>query len=484
VKSTTDHDKDDGKKPQPKTNGDDLRRALNWILIDDIFAKVRLHGNVKWKPLALVCLAIFWVWSSQPGLVEAAKDAIATVGKLFGCDAVAVKSYQALTDALVGYTPQLLPVLWARLQSLMQKSGPAAWRVGKWLPLAVDGSRVSVPRTQPNEERFNKPKKPRGKKKSRANKRSRQAQRKRPKHRTKSRYNPQAVGPQMWLTILWHIGSRLPWCWKLGPSYSSERAHLEKLLKELRFPAFTLFCGDAGFVGYDFWRSILNEGHSFLMRVGGNVRLLKGLGVVRQRGDIVYCWPDEVMRKKKQPPLVLRLLCFHDGRGEVYLVTNILDDEELTAEQASRIYRGRWGIELQFRALKQTYGKAKLRARTPDIAEIELHWSLLGLTMLQLLALKEQTRAGEPADKTSIAAVLRIIRSMIADPLETRPPSASLPSRMRNATTDSYQRHSQKKSRNYPRRKNEPWTGPPIITTATEEQRQRASEFLAGRRVA
>ena len=482
MKSTKEHDKPDGKKPQGKTNGDDLRRALNWIVIDDIFAHVRLHGNVKWKPLALVCLAIVWVWSSQPGLVDAANAAFATVAKLFGSDAVAVISYQALTAALVRYTPQLLPALWARVQSLMQQSGQAAWRVGKWLPLAVDGSRVSVPRTQQNEERFNKPRKPRGKKKSREQTQSAcpaQAQ----KQRTKSHYDPQAVGPQMWLTLLWHIGLRLPWCWKLGPSYSSERGHLEKLLGELRFLEFTLFCGDAGFVGYEFWRSILDHGHSFLIRVGGNVRLLKRLGVVRQRGDIVYCWPDEAM-KKKQPPLVLRLLRFHDGRGEVYLVTNILDDKELTAEQASLIYRGRWGIELQFRSLKQTYGRAKLRPRTPEIAEIELHWSLLGLTMLQLLAMKEQTRAGEPADKTSIAAVLRIIRSMIAEPSETRPPSASLGNRLRNATTDSYQRSSKKQSRNYPRRKEEPCTGPPIVLTATENQREKARNILAGQRVA
>ena len=59
MKSTKERDKRVGKKPQRKTNGDDLRRALNWILIDDIFAHMRLHGNVKWKPLALVCLAIF-----------------------------------------------------------------------------------------------------------------------------------------------------------------------------------------------------------------------------------------------------------------------------------------------------------------------------------------------------------------------------------------------------------------------------------------
>ena len=281
----------------------------------------------------------------------------------------------------------------------------------------------------------------------------------------------------MWLTLVWHIGLRLPWCWKLGPSYSSERAHLETLLKEHRFPENTLFTADAGFVGYDFWRAIVAQAQSFLIRVGGNVRLLKNLGVVRQRGDLVYCWPEKAM-KKKQPPLVLRLLRFHDGRGEVYLVTNVLDELELSAAQASLIYRRRWGIELQFRSLKQTYGRAKLRARSPEIAEIELHWSLLGLTMLQLLALKEQAQFGEPADKTSLAAVLRIVRAMMAAHSETRVPSASLGKRLEGATTDSYQRHSKKKSRNYPRRKEEPWTGAPVIVTATAEQRRRAATIL------
>lgn len=473
--------KDKGKRPRhsppPKTNGHDLRRAIDWIVIGSIFAGVRLHGNVKWKPVALVRLATFWVWSSQPGLVEAADDAIALVTKLFG-ERVAVRSYQALTTALVRYTSQLLRPLWVRLQSLMQQSSESHWRLGKWLPLAVDGSRVTVPRTERNEERFNKPRKARRTKKSGTKKRGRYANRKPQKQSVKSHYNPQAVGPQMWLTLVWHIGLSLSWCWKVGPSYSSERAHLETLLGEQRIPEYALFCADAGFVGYDFWRSIVDHGHSFLVRVGGNVRLLKDLGVVRQRGEIVYCWPDKAM-KKKQPPLVLRLLCFHNGRGEVYLVTNILDEAELAAKQASLIYRRRWGVELQFRAFKQTYGRAKLRARTPEIAEVELTWSLLGLTMLQLLALKEQAHAGEPAEKTSIATVLRIIRSMMTAQSETRSRSASLGTRLANATTDSYQRHGKKRSRNYPRRKEEPSAGPPVIVAATAEQRDSARKFLA-----
>ena len=97
--------KDNGKRrsnyPPPKTNGHDLRRAIEWIVNGGIFAAVRLHGNVKWTPFGLVCLAIFWVWSSQSGLVEAAKDAIGMVANLFGQGAVAVSSYQTLTAALV-----------------------------------------------------------------------------------------------------------------------------------------------------------------------------------------------------------------------------------------------------------------------------------------------------------------------------------------------------------------------------------------------
>ena len=78
---------------------------------------------------------------------------------------------------------------------------------------------------------------------------------------------------------------------------------------------------DAGFVGHDFWQSILDQGGHFLVRVGGNVHLLRGLGQMRRRGDFVYLWPQAVMNRK-QPPLVLRLITFQGPRGKVYLVTD------------------------------------------------------------------------------------------------------------------------------------------------------------------
>ena len=175
----------------------------------------------------------------------------------------------------------------------------------------------------------------------------------------------------MRLTIIRHLGLSLPWSWKIGPSYSSERAHVLEMLERQIFPENTLFCGDAGFVGYDFWQEIRVRGHHFLVRVGGNVRLLKRLGYVRESEGIVYCWPDAVA-KKQQPPLVLRLLHFSDRRGEIYLIKSVLNKKALTDIQASEIYRRR-GIEIQFHSLKQTFQRSKLRSRSSECAETELH---------------------------------------------------------------------------------------------------------------
>jgi hypothetical protein len=458
------------RNPAASSNGVQLRRAVNWVLNSHIFTQVKLHGNVKWLPGVLVTLALLWVWSDEKSLVAAALEAIDRLTSLFGSRAVG--SYQALTGALCRYTDQLLPPLWARMQRLMEECGGSLWRVGRWLPLAVDGSRVSVPRTKKNEERFCKPKK-KGRKK-RAKKRGRHAGRSVPRRPQKSHYDPQAVGPQMWLTLVWHIGLRLPWCWRTGPSFSSERGHLSELLDQHSFLPDTLFCADAGFVGYDFWQDIARHGHHFLIRVGGNVRLLRKLGYVREGKDIVYCWPVAAV-KKKQLPLALRLLQFSGRGGIVYLVTNVLDDKKLTHAQAKTIYRKRWGIEIQFRSFKQTFGRCKLRSRTPEIATVELHWSLLGLWVLQLLAYKEQTTVDEPDPRTSIATVLRIMRSILHEEHHVPCKRQTLADRLKSARIDTYKRHSQKKSRNYPRRKEEPFSGAPQIRVASATLRIKAT---------
>ena len=196
----------------PRTNGDDLRRALDWIVNDKMFANLRLHGNVGWTAASLVRLAVFWVWNSESSLVAAANDAIACVTRMFGDSAVG--SYQALTNALHRYSNQLLPILCVRMQGLMRKLDDASSRIGRWVVFAVDGSRLKVPRTRENERRFCKPK---AKSRKKSFKRKHKTKRTKSAVRQRTRKNPRPEGPLMWLTIIWHVGHRLPWCWKIGP---------------------------------------------------------------------------------------------------------------------------------------------------------------------------------------------------------------------------------------------------------------------------
>ena len=92
--------------------------------------------------------------------------------------------------------------------------------------------------------------------------------------------------------MLWHMKLRLPWTWRIGPSNSSERGHVVELLEQEEFPEETLFCGDAGFVGYPLWSTILKSLANFLVRVGANVNLLSETADIQKcAGRIVRCWP-------------------------------------------------------------------------------------------------------------------------------------------------------------------------------------------------
>lgn len=456
------------KNARRNTHGQQLAQAVNWIVTPRLFADVKVHGNINWLVIHLVQVAVLWAWSSNRKMVEAADEAIEDASKLF--DAQGICSYQTLINGLKRYSGTILEALCPRMHQLMEQVDDSRFRIGLWLVLAVDGSRISTCRTLPNEHRFCKTKSSHTKKQKKTKKRGRTAKERMPVTK-KTHYDPQPVGPQVWLTLLWHVGLQMPWSWKIGPSYSSERGHFLELLESLEFPENTLICGDAGFVGYDFWKSIDDAGHGFLVRVGSACSFLKKLGRVQERDGIVYSWPKE-KQQRKQPPLVLRLMRFHDGKGEVYLVTNQLCSRKLSDARCEQIYRQRWGVEVQFRALKQTYDRTKLLGRTPDVVQQELTWSIVGLWIMQLLAHRDQVDMFEAARKTSIAVVIGVIQRILRRPDTMAKRGDSFRHQLSRALTDGYQRKGVKKSRNYPRRKEEPSAGPPKIEQATAEQKR------------
>lgn len=446
---------------QPITHAVLLRRALCWFASDDSFSELARHGNVGWSAMQLATLAVLWAWSDRSTLTAAFVNARDLALEMSG--AVAMTTYQGMMGALRSYTDSLLALLWEHLHVRMERVAGKHWRLGIWLALAVDGSRFTTPRTAHNERAFAIQNYGHGRK---AKSRTKWKNKKR-----RSKKLPEPVKPQIWLTLIWHMGLKLPWVWRTGPSTASERAHLLEMIDTQKFPKNTLFCGDAGFVGHEFWNTIHSQGLHFLVRVGANVHLLKQLGVARQRGNRVYLWPNDVARRG-QPPLELRLIEFQGARAPVFLVTNVLSESDLSPRHAAQLYRLRWGVELQFRALKQTFGRTKLRSRTPENALVELHWSVIGLTLVQLFAIKEQITIGSPPAHSSVALALAAIQDAVRHwSREVHAPHAFV-RRLQEATKDNYARRGSKRARYRPNSNEEPCATAPIIKIATPKQRR------------
>jgi Transposase DDE domain len=346
------------------------------------------------------------------------------------------EAYGGFAAALARSSPALVAGIVRRFQRQMQDLSDPRWRCRGWQAFGVDGTRIETPHTAANEAGLGCA----GREKS---------------------------APQVFLTAAWHLGLNLPWDFRTGPGTDSERRHLEAMLPDL--PAGSLLVADAGFCGYQLCRNILAAGHSFLFRVGSNVTLLTELGWhVEQRGDLVSLWPQNF---RDQPPLVLRLIVLSRGKQAIYLVTNVLDPEQLSAADAAALYELRWGAEVGYRSYKQTLDRRILKSRTPATCLVEAQWTMLGLWLLGLLCVSRQ-RAGGPS-RWSVAVARDAVRRALRQ--SDQPGRAgALDAELRRARIDVYARDRPKAARNYPRKKRDRPPGPPKIKPATSKQIQQA----------
>ncbi len=136
------------------------------------------------------------------------------------------------------------------------------------------------------------------------------------------------------------------------------------------------------------------------------------------------------------------------------------EKNKLSVRQIRNIYKQRWGIEVEFRGLKQTLDKAELRCRNEVRIRTELHWSLMAMTIAELFELKVQL--GEPPaacpfefqtppvelstipQKRSLAETVRALGWSLHHLSETPLVVESLPAKLWRAKTDSYERQGSK----------------------------------------
>jgi len=460
------------KQPENKTV---FRELLNWVASEsELFAKDEFHGNIKWNPEQLAVQALIWSWQEAKNVTDAFDQTLEICVEL-GLENTA-KTYTAFMNALAAYADVFSSRLRGQYQALAEKVGGRHWRNADWLLIGFDGSRATAPRTVSNERAFCAPNYGNGQRAKYGKKKSKGMRRQRNKEN-----KPQPQAPQAWITMMWHMNLRLPWTWRLGPSNSSERGHVLEMLEQEEFPAETLFCGDAGFVGYPLWQAILLAQADFLVRVGGNVKLLSQTADIQNSGGgIVLCWPKGKMNSG-HPPLRLRLIKVKVGKTNMWMLTSVLDPRKLSKKQIIRFYKMRWGIEVEFRGLKQTIDKHKLRCRNSDRLLVELDWSIRGMAVAELLALREQISAEkadgyDPIDR-SLANTMRALRKCMRTLNERPEPEDGLLYQLSQALVQRYDNRTDKRARYRPKNPDKKPLGDPEIRKMTKEERGKLREI-------
>lgn len=406
------------------------------------FSRLGVHDSTDWTPQRLAYSATLMACGEQTQLTERLAAVNACLHE--ACPHWKLgTSYAGWSKALLREGPRLLPHVMQRLRRELLKLPRS--RRGRHLPFALDGTHLTCPRTAVNQAAMGDVGKPNGM-------------------------------PLLSLTVLLHLDTGLPWDFRVGPGIESERSHGLAMLDSL--PPDALLVADAGFIGYDWCRELLRKSRHFLLRVGGNVTLLRELGYEFEvDGSTVYLWPLDCQRTQ-QPPLRLRLIVVQDEHKQpVYLVTSLFDPADLTDQEATEIYQQRWGIELFYRTAKQTFGHHTLHSRTPETCYQEASWSVVGVLLLGLMTARQLSVNGRDSRTWSPAGARKVVCRMLRNERPCPRTRRCFLRVLAECVKDGYHRQRPKASRSYPRKKHQKPPGPPKIRVSTQQQRQRAQQL-------
>jgi hypothetical protein len=316
-------------------------------------------------------------------------------------------------------------------------------RIGGYVPIACDGSRLECPRTAELEKRL-------------------------------GQAGKDGSPPTVYLSALVLLPLGLLWSWRLGKGTASEHDHLTRLLPTL--PEKSLVVGDAGYLSYELYRSILQAGAAFLARMSSRAYLYTedNIRLKRFREGWVYYWPGYAQREGL-PPIRARLVRVRGQKADVWLLTS-LDRDILSAGQVAQIYRWRWCNESLFRTYKRTLDKVKLQHRTVALIHREAEGSLLAVQLLlAMTALQHKSTHRSPR-----RMLLRLRGEVTAGIAQLGPRQLrSYVEALQQIHGETPNRTSSKTRRPWPRKKKTKPPGTPNFRTLTNKQKTLMAKILS-----
>jgi Transposase DDE domain len=429
----------------------------------------RRHRALRWQTQPLIFVLLVMTWCAGEALPERFETARAFYVALHQRRRRPGKTFAGFEKALGQVPLRILRVVAAAVRQRLAVVFADQFAVDGFIPLGCDGSRLTCPRSAELEQRLGvraKQRRSRKKKVASADPAGPEGEQDAAStERTKDRKAGPTV-PQIWVTAVVHLGLGVLWSWRLGRGIADERQHLRQLVGTL--PRGALLVADAAYVGYALLAALQSAGLFFLVRLSSRAPLYvpDKSTLKNYREGLVYYWPQQV-QKQDLPPLPVRLLRIRGDRVDVWLLTNVVDEQRLPRKSAGRFYRWRWRNEGLFRTYKRTLGKVKLMSRSVVQVHREAEGSLLATQLLLAqgavaLQSKGTVRILLPSARKVLLAIraeIRDVTGMYLGPRQRR----SYVERLAQARWRDRRQRSSKVRRRWPGRKDHKPPGPPQI---------------------
>jgi hypothetical protein len=134
---------------------------------------------------------------------------------------------------------------------------------------------------------------------------------------------------------------------------------------------------------------------------------------------VVWCkpsqrpdWMDEATYDALPQEMALRELRIHVRQAgfrtkSFVVVTTLLDAEEVSKEELASVYRARWHAELDLRSIKVTMQMDVLRTKTPDMVRKEIWMHLLAYNLIRTVMAQAALAHGVLPREVSFAGALQ-----------------------------------------------------------------------------
>jgi len=204
---------------------------------------------------------------------------------------------------------------------------------------------------------------------------------------------------------------------------TGETALLRKLLHLLR-PG-DILVADSYYCSYWLLADCLARGVHVVMR---NHHLREDAPVAARRlvkGECIATWArpprpdwmDEATYATIPATIDVRLVESHNDQPgqrthKLTIASTLLDHKLYDASWLAGVYRGRWRVELDIRAIKATLGMDILRAKTPAMVRTELWSCLLVYNLLRRSMLSAAATSGRTCRSLSLTAALQMLGNL------------------------------------------------------------------------